>query len=419
MQGCLQSMDRARTAADSAALHPPLQAVKVKPVRLTAAPAAPGAPGAPINKNDRWLTEPHKWRRVSTVEEADAALRSLPPAAGGRRPQLSLPEHVQLGDAALQPYSGRDIACCIRAYEAAGVLKDNNGRLYMHSDDLAAAEAVPIYGPYAKKVFIGSALAVEEQRPGYRVLHVQIIVTQPSVGGLHQDSGGGDGASVCKGPASLRAISRASVLLAPQQAQEEGLGCLGFSTTSSGARGGVSIDLTRSTLFATKEVLGKGSPYHHQVQVEHGGIASGLYALVAEPQGPPARKRKRLQPFEEMMAEERARPGQLQPRGDPPADVVRDLERGVFEARTTGGEMELLHSFAAAGEAPRGLAGAGRWLLVNPSAGNGAHLAWGSLSHGAHSRGRRPCPCRRRCGGRHRIHGQGGPHRDRQVQAGF
>jgi hypothetical protein len=91
-------------------------------------------------------------------------------------------------------------------------------------------------------MFIGSALAVEEQRPGYRVQHVQIIVNEPSVGGFHQDSGGDvgasggdDGASVCKGQASLRAISRASVLLAPQQAQAQGLGGMGFSASTTGA----------------------------------------------------------------------------------------------------------------------------------------------------------------------------------------
>jgi hypothetical protein len=86
---------------------------------------------------------------------------------------------------------------------------------------MGTAAAVPDCWPYAKKVFLGSALAAEEQRPGYVVLHVQLIVNEPSVGGLHQDSGDDNGAGVGKGPARLRAISRASVLHAPQQAQAQ------------------------------------------------------------------------------------------------------------------------------------------------------------------------------------------------------
>jgi hypothetical protein len=69
------------------------------------------------------------------------------------------------------------------------------------------------------------------------------------------------------------------VLLAPQQAHAQCLGCLGFSTSFSGAGGGIIIDLTGRMLYATKDIKGKGSPCYHQEQVQHDGVASGLYAL--------------------------------------------------------------------------------------------------------------------------------------------
>jgi hypothetical protein len=160
----------------------------------------------------------------------------------------------------------------------------------------------------------------------------------------------------------MRAIARASALLDPQQAQAQGLGGLGFSASSIGAGGGATIDLTGRTLFATKFALGKDSDYFHQVQVKRRGIASGLYALEPKPQGPVQRKGKRTGHFEQRMAEARAGAWQLQPLGDPPADVVRDLESGVIEARTTGGEMERLHSYSAAGERCGGWLGPRSWL---------------------------------------------------------
>jgi hypothetical protein len=88
------------------------------------------------------------------------------------------------------------------------------------------------------------------------------------------------------------------LLGAKQHAGAQRLGCLGFSATSSGAGGGASIELTSRTLFASKYILGKNSPYYHQVQVHLDSIVSGLYVLEPKPHGGAMGKRKRMTRFE-------------------------------------------------------------------------------------------------------------------------
>jgi hypothetical protein len=145
------------------------------------------------------------------------------------------------------------------------------------------------------------------------------------------------------------------LLGAKQHADAQRLGCLGFSATSFGAAGGVSIDLTGRTLFASKRIFGKLSPTTTRCMCSMTASSAACMRFSPSPRGAAVGKRKRLAPSEEMMAE--VLPGQLQPPCDPPADVVSELRRGVFDARTMGGKLARLHSYAAAGEALLGGAG--------------------------------------------------------------
>lgn len=73
--------------------------------------------------------------------------------------------------------------------------------------------------------------------------HIQMIHNLPQAGLLHQDSKGGS-----SGEEVHRHIHRVHVLLGPDAAVEAVLGCLALTRSSSGAGGGVLLELGRCSM---------------------------------------------------------------------------------------------------------------------------------------------------------------------------
>ena len=150
------------------------------------------------------------------------------------------------------------------AYHGEGKMSHTNGRPYCHSGDAEAASAHPIHGVAVCHLAVALSDAVEEHLPGCQLDSFQLVWNQHAAGGFHQDT-------QCDDNDGVRVIVRV-----PLRAAGQPVGHLAFSTSASGAGGGVLLDLTNHCLGATKAILGKGSPPHHAVVVPDGSTLSIL-----------------------------------------------------------------------------------------------------------------------------------------------
>ncbi|KAL4421341.1 hypothetical protein ABPG75_010632 [Micractinium tetrahymenae] len=313
--------------------------------------------GATTRHPERWLTEPDLWKSANSIPAANqlfaAALKDRR-SNSSKQIHSDLEKHMRYIENPAAPLSGAPVALTLKAFERAGKLRDSNGRPHAHSDDVAAAARDSLCGPVAGAVFAKVALGIEEQHPGMQVTSLQMIVNEPGASSTHQDSGGeaagsgGGSDSVCVGSGSgCRVIARCHVLLDPVAAKDH-LGSLAITPSSSGAGGGVLLDLSTGGLSCSKPILGKESRIYHQVVVYGGGTASCL--AEADPKEPSSRKRKRPGALQAFLQAYRDDPQLLE------LSPVSPEQRAVLGEQypnsitfASAGSIPRLHSHSAAG----------------------------------------------------------------------
>ncbi|KAI3438160.1 hypothetical protein D9Q98_000597 [Chlorella vulgaris] len=193
---------------------------------------------------------------VSTVAAAEMVLRQL---------DGTLPNGILVDGVKMYPHqldvTPADLQATVCAYRETGVLHHKNGQPYCHSRYLPIAAQHPLFGETAYWTML-TAVAAARRLTGGHVCHAELVVNHKGEGGMHQDG---------VGHKYKRLITRVST-----DASSSGVGTLAFSGSESCKHGGVQLDLLGHTLACSKEVLGRGSPLYHCVEVPHDAVASIL-----------------------------------------------------------------------------------------------------------------------------------------------